>query len=99
MPYISALWINLPGLTALLTICSLCGMVVYAEYKDCDPISTGRIVAKDQVVSGWIIRSNLLIGKFRIHIMYIHINSLEKFITKSTNRSQSICIQFGIFEI
>ena len=43
------MWINLPGLSALLTICGLCGFVVYAEYRDCDPLSTERIQASDQV--------------------------------------------------
>jgi sodium-coupled monocarboxylate transporter 8/12 len=47
-----AMWINLFGLTALLTICALCGAVVYAEYKDCDPLTTTppRIAAKDQLL-------------------------------------------------
>lgn len=33
-----ALWVNLPGLTALLTVCGLCGLVVFSRYKDCDPL-------------------------------------------------------------
>lgn len=45
-----ALYVNLPGLTALLTICCLCGCVVFAEYKDCDPIQQGRIQSKDQLL-------------------------------------------------
>ena len=44
-----AMWINLPGLTLLLTICALCGMVVFAEYHQCDPIRVGRIQQRDQV--------------------------------------------------
>ena len=43
-----ALWLNLPGLTFLLTLCSLCGMVVYAQYKDCDPLTT-KGITRDQV--------------------------------------------------
>ena len=43
------MWINLPGLTSLMVITSLCGMVVYAQYKDCDPMKSGRIAATDQV--------------------------------------------------
>ena len=45
----SALWINVPGLTALVTVCSLCGMVIYAHYKDCDPIKNKDIEESDQV--------------------------------------------------
>ena len=45
----SALWINVPGLILLVTSCSLAGMVVYAEYRRCDPLATNRIHANDQV--------------------------------------------------
>ena len=44
-----AMWLNVIGLTALLTICGLCGFVVYAEYSDCDPLTAERISAADQV--------------------------------------------------
>ena len=47
--YFSCIWLNLFGLSALVTICSICGMVLYAEYRECDPVSNGRIDAKDQV--------------------------------------------------
>ncbi|KAK2148113.1 hypothetical protein LSH36_515g02003 [Paralvinella palmiformis] len=49
-----AMWLNFPGLTALLTVCALCGMVVYAEYKDCDPIKMKRIEAKDQLLPQYV---------------------------------------------
>ena len=48
--YFSCLWINFFGLSGLLTICCICGMVVYAEYRDCDPLTTERIDAKDQLL-------------------------------------------------
>jgi len=44
------MWINVPGLITLVTVCSLAGMIVYAEYRRCDPLSTGRIHASDQVL-------------------------------------------------
>ncbi len=31
------MWLNLPGLIALMSICSLCGMALYATYEGCDP--------------------------------------------------------------
>jgi len=43
------MWINIPGLLLLVTICSLAGMVVYAEFRRCDPLATDRIHAIDQV--------------------------------------------------
>ncbi|CAD5126563.1 DgyrCDS14658 [Dimorphilus gyrociliatus] len=45
-----ALWLNLPGLTALLTVCGLCGMVIYAQYADCDPLTLGLAEKSDQLV-------------------------------------------------
>ena len=44
-----ALLVNLPGLCLVTTLCSLAGMVVYAEYRRCDPLATHRVHAKDQV--------------------------------------------------
>ena len=43
-----ALMINMPGLIGLLIVCCMCGMVVFAQYKDCDPLTT-RGIKKDQV--------------------------------------------------
>ena len=47
----SALWLNVPGLSLLLIVCSLCGMVVYGHFRNCDPLETERIEARDQVSS------------------------------------------------
>jgi len=44
-----AMWLNVPGLIILVTLCSLAGMVVYAEYRRCDPLASDRIHATDQV--------------------------------------------------
>ena len=44
------MWINLVGLTALLTVCALAGVVVYARYKYCDPLTTKEIHARDQLL-------------------------------------------------
>ncbi|KAI0234882.1 Sodium/iodide cotransporter, partial [Lamellibrachia satsuma] len=43
-----ALWVNLPGLIALLIVCSLCGFVVYAQYRDCDPLTGPKQINMDQ---------------------------------------------------
>ena len=47
--YFRALWINLIGLIGLVVVTSLCGMVVYAQYRNCDPLLKGRITGRDQV--------------------------------------------------
>lgn len=49
-----AMWLNLPGLMGLLTICCLCGAVCYAEYRDCDPLVSGRITAMDQMLPRYV---------------------------------------------
>ena len=51
----SAIWLNIPGLILLVTMCSLSGMVVYAEYRYCDPLATDRIHANDQVSAASLI--------------------------------------------
>lgn len=45
----AAVWINLPGLSLLLTITSLAGLVIYAKYHGCDPRTAGLIQAPDQL--------------------------------------------------
>ncbi|KAI0221244.1 Sodium-coupled monocarboxylate transporter 1 [Lamellibrachia satsuma] len=51
-----ALWLNLPGLTALLTICSMCGFVVYAQYRNCDPLTRTNPIKKDQLLPLYVIK-------------------------------------------
>lgn len=46
---INALWINLVGLFVLMISCAFGGMVVYAKYFDCDPISQGTVEKGDQL--------------------------------------------------
>ncbi|XP_071107016.1 sodium-coupled monocarboxylate transporter 1-like [Haliotis cracherodii] len=44
-----ALWINAPGLCVILMLCSMVGIVMYAFYATCDPISFGLVFASDQL--------------------------------------------------
>ncbi|XP_077513104.1 sodium-coupled monocarboxylate transporter 1-like [Amblyomma americanum] len=46
----TALWINLPGLSFLMLICAMAGLVMYAHYYDCDPIMTKKVTAPDQLL-------------------------------------------------
>lgn len=48
MPY-RALWLNIPGLIIVVTICTLDGMVIFATYADCDLRETKKISRGDQV--------------------------------------------------
>ena len=44
-----ALLLNIPGLSLLLLLTSCCGLVMYAHYKDCDPMANQDVQARDQV--------------------------------------------------
>lgn len=48
--HFSAVWINLPLSIFAVTLCALCGCVIYAFYADCDPISNKQIKKGDQVI-------------------------------------------------
>ncbi|KAG7158323.1 sodium-coupled monocarboxylate transporter 2-like [Homarus americanus] len=46
---VNALWINFVGLFILMLTCCFGGMVVYANYHDCDPIRSGVVDKGDQL--------------------------------------------------
>ena len=48
--YFRAVWINLPLSIFAVSLCALCGCVIYAFYADCDPIANDQIKKADQVV-------------------------------------------------
>ncbi|CAG2223366.1 SLC5A6 [Mytilus edulis] len=45
-----ALWISVPGLMMILVVGGLNGLVVFAYYHTCDPLSSGTIKAGDQLL-------------------------------------------------
>lgn len=45
-----ALWINMVGLFVLMLSCAFGGLVIYARYSDCDPISAGVVSSADQLM-------------------------------------------------
>jgi len=54
-----ALWWNLPGLIVVLLLNGFAGLVAYARYAKCDPLSAGYITKNDQVSSVVEIQQNL----------------------------------------
>lgn len=44
-----ALWLNFPGLCIILYTCCLVGIVLFAFYSHCDPVTYGLIMASDQL--------------------------------------------------
>lgn len=45
-----ALKINIIGVIIMISICTLCGLLIHATYFDCDPLTTKLAKAKDQVL-------------------------------------------------
>ncbi|XP_078719561.1 sodium-coupled monocarboxylate transporter 1-like [Lampetra fluviatilis] len=45
-----ALYLNLLGLWIILACSVLCGLVMYAQYADCDPLTAGLVSASDQLM-------------------------------------------------
>ncbi|XP_057665819.1 sodium-coupled monocarboxylate transporter 1-like [Diorhabda carinulata] len=45
-----ALWVFFFGLTAIVLLCSYCGMLIYATYYKCDPLTTKLAREKDQLL-------------------------------------------------
>ncbi|CRK86766.1 CLUMA_CG000598, isoform A [Clunio marinus] len=45
-----ALWIFIFGVFVMLSICCYCGLLIYATYHDCDPLTTKLVKAKDQLL-------------------------------------------------
>ncbi|XP_063602363.1 sodium-coupled monocarboxylate transporter 1-like [Penaeus indicus] len=45
-----ALWINMVGLFVLMISCAFGGLVIFARYWDCDPISAGVVSSADQLM-------------------------------------------------
>ncbi|KAK8756280.1 hypothetical protein V5799_001013 [Amblyomma americanum] len=44
-----AMWVNLAGVVVLQTVLCYVGLVIFARYSDCDPISVKEVTAADQV--------------------------------------------------
>ena len=46
---VTALWLNALGIFILMTICSYGGLVLYAFYRDCDPLRSKQVNKPDQI--------------------------------------------------
>lgn len=45
-----ALYIFIGGIITIMLICSYIGLLIYATYKDCDPLTTKLAAARDQLL-------------------------------------------------
>lgn len=48
-----AVWMNVPGLIVIVTLCCLDGLVIFAVYSGCDLIKAGKITSNDQVMTSY----------------------------------------------
>ncbi|XP_069122617.1 sodium-coupled monocarboxylate transporter 1-like [Argopecten irradians] len=52
-----ALFISLPATILLVTLVCLSGLVIYAEYHDCDPLLDGKLLSRDQLLPYYVMES------------------------------------------
>lgn len=50
--YFRSLWLSIPGLIVVVTLCCFDGLVIFAVYADCDLKESGKVTSNDQVF--WI---------------------------------------------
>jgi len=50
-----AVWMNVPGLIFIVTLCCLDGLVIFAVYSGCDLIKSGKITSNDQTLPYFVI--------------------------------------------
>ncbi|XP_060064284.1 sodium-coupled monocarboxylate transporter 1-like [Ylistrum balloti] len=52
-----ALFVSLPATIILVTLVCLSGLVIYAEYHDCDPLLDGKLISRDQLLPYYVMES------------------------------------------
>ncbi len=50
-----SLLLNVPGVCILVGIACLSGMVLFANYAECDPLKAGLIKSKDQIIPYFVL--------------------------------------------
>jgi solute carrier family 5 (sodium-coupled monocarboxylate transporter), member 8/12 len=50
----TAVLLNIPGMFTILTLCSVTGLVIYAYFKDCDPISNKMVSNPNQILPYYV---------------------------------------------
>ncbi|XP_076438364.1 sodium-coupled monocarboxylate transporter 1-like isoform X2 [Babylonia areolata] len=50
-----ALLLNMPGMVIIITLCSLTGLLLYARYAHCDPLSHGSITNPNQLLPYFVV--------------------------------------------
>ncbi|XP_046853456.1 sodium-dependent multivitamin transporter-like [Xenia sp. Carnegie-2017] len=50
-----SLWLSIPGLIVVVTLCCFDGLVIFAVYADCDLKESGKVTSNDQVLPYFVI--------------------------------------------
>ncbi|XP_022708703.1 sodium-coupled monocarboxylate transporter 2-like isoform X2 [Varroa jacobsoni] len=52
----ASLYVNLVGVSAVLAIACICGLVLFSEYRTCDPIKAGQLNKYDELMPHFVLR-------------------------------------------
>ena len=63
-----AMFVNLPGLIMIVSLCCMIGVVMYAFYADCHPITYGVIKNTDQVITHFHSMEHAQCGAQILHV-------------------------------
>ncbi|XP_040079006.2 sodium-coupled monocarboxylate transporter 2 isoform X1 [Ixodes scapularis] len=53
----TALYVNIPGVMMNISLGCLAGLVIYANYPDCDPLRSGKITKSDQLIPFFVMKT------------------------------------------
>lgn len=88
-----ALWLQWPILTSLSLTTSLAGLVIYANYRGCDPLLAGRITKRDQLLPYFVMdKVGHITGLPGLFLAGIFSGSLST-VSSAVNSIAAICIQ------
>lgn len=53
----TAMYVNMPGVMLNISLGCLAGLVIYANYPDCDPLKSGKITKSDQLIPFFVMKT------------------------------------------
>lgn len=53
----TAMYVNIPGVMLNISLGCLAGLVIYANYPDCDPLKSGMITKSDQLIPFFVMKT------------------------------------------
>ncbi|KAL7643095.1 UNVERIFIED_CONTAM: hypothetical protein RMT77_006385 [Armadillidium vulgare] len=99
----SVLKFNLIGKFAISCLIFFCGLVIYATYAGCDPMTLGKIKKKDEIITYYVMDKLSLIpglpGLFVATIIGAALSTLSSFINSCVALLwKDACLKFDIFK-